>query len=191
MPLDVGAVQQALHEQGLDGWLWYDFQGANPIAQRHGGPGRRRAHGVATLVLPDSRRRASPAGWCTPSSGTISTACRAARRRMRAGPSWSRGSRTCWPGTGASPWSIRPTGRFLMSRASMPAPSSWCAARACDVVSSGDLVQQFEAHWSAEAIAVAPPSGRKAVSDQGSGVRRRRRRGCATACRQRSSRFSS
>ena len=44
MPIDVGAVQQALREQGLDGWLWYDFQGANPIAQRLAGLGRRRAH---------------------------------------------------------------------------------------------------------------------------------------------------
>jgi hypothetical protein len=34
MPIDVGAVQQALREHGLDGWLLYDFQGANPIAQR-------------------------------------------------------------------------------------------------------------------------------------------------------------
>ena len=34
MPMDVGAVQTALRDQGLDGWLLYDFQGANPIAQR-------------------------------------------------------------------------------------------------------------------------------------------------------------
>ena len=37
MSLDVGAVQRALKEQGLDGWLWYDFQGANPIARRMAG----------------------------------------------------------------------------------------------------------------------------------------------------------
>ena len=39
MAVDVGAVQQALKAQGLDGWLWYDFQGANPIAQRMAGLG--------------------------------------------------------------------------------------------------------------------------------------------------------
>ena len=39
MPMDVGAVQTALRDQGLDGWLLYDFQGANPIAQRLAGLG--------------------------------------------------------------------------------------------------------------------------------------------------------
>src|SRR5688572_28182162 len=34
MSIDVPAVQQALADQELDGWLLYDFQGANPIAQR-------------------------------------------------------------------------------------------------------------------------------------------------------------
>jgi Xaa-Pro dipeptidase len=33
MALDIGAVQSALREDGLDGWLLYDFHGSNPIAQ--------------------------------------------------------------------------------------------------------------------------------------------------------------
>ena len=37
--MDVGAVQTALRDQGLDGWLLYDFQGTNPIAQRLAGLG--------------------------------------------------------------------------------------------------------------------------------------------------------
>lgn len=37
MPLDVAAVQQALKDEGLDGWLLYDFHGSNPIAQRLAG----------------------------------------------------------------------------------------------------------------------------------------------------------
>src|SRR5687767_8879515 len=37
MPLDVAAIQQALRDQGLDGWLLYDFHGSNPIAQRLAG----------------------------------------------------------------------------------------------------------------------------------------------------------
>ncbi len=40
MTIDVRAVQAALREQGLDGWLWYNFQGANPIAQRLAGLGK-------------------------------------------------------------------------------------------------------------------------------------------------------
>jgi Xaa-Pro dipeptidase len=34
MSFDVGDIQQSLKEQGLDGWLLYDFHGSNPIAAR-------------------------------------------------------------------------------------------------------------------------------------------------------------
>jgi Xaa-Pro aminopeptidase len=37
MPLPIPAVQQALREDGLDGWLLYDFHGSNPIATRLAG----------------------------------------------------------------------------------------------------------------------------------------------------------
>jgi Xaa-Pro aminopeptidase len=37
MPVDVGAVQDVLRREGLDGWLLYDFQGSNPIAYRLAG----------------------------------------------------------------------------------------------------------------------------------------------------------
>lgn len=37
MPLPIPAVQQALKEDGLDGWLLYDFQGSNPVATRLAG----------------------------------------------------------------------------------------------------------------------------------------------------------
>ena len=37
MSLPIDAVQRALKEEGLDGWLLYDFQGSNPIASRLAG----------------------------------------------------------------------------------------------------------------------------------------------------------
>ena len=37
MTLPVAAIQRALGEEGLDGWLLYDFQGSNPIAVRMAG----------------------------------------------------------------------------------------------------------------------------------------------------------
>ena len=37
MALDVAAVQRAVRAQGLDGWLLYDFHGSNPIAARLAG----------------------------------------------------------------------------------------------------------------------------------------------------------
>ena len=33
----LSAIQQALREDGLDGWLLYDFHGSNPIARRVAG----------------------------------------------------------------------------------------------------------------------------------------------------------
>lgn len=44
MSVDVGAVQEALKAEGLDGWLLYDFQGSNPIASRVAGIGRNGGH---------------------------------------------------------------------------------------------------------------------------------------------------
>jgi Xaa-Pro aminopeptidase len=37
MALDVAAIQQTLQADGLDGWLLYDFHGSNPIAARLAG----------------------------------------------------------------------------------------------------------------------------------------------------------
>ncbi|HEX4347756.1 MAG TPA: M24 family metallopeptidase [Vicinamibacterales bacterium] len=42
--LDVAAVQAALTEEGLDGWLLYDFHGINPIANDVTGVARQRGH---------------------------------------------------------------------------------------------------------------------------------------------------
>jgi Xaa-Pro aminopeptidase len=39
MPLDIKAVQKALAAEQLDGWLLYDFQGSNPVSYRLAGMG--------------------------------------------------------------------------------------------------------------------------------------------------------
>jgi len=39
MPLDLGAVQKALAAEGLDAWLLYDFHGSNPVSYRLAGMG--------------------------------------------------------------------------------------------------------------------------------------------------------
>src|SRR5688572_19785328 len=39
MPLDIGAVQKALKAERLDAWLLYDFQGSNPVSYRLAGMG--------------------------------------------------------------------------------------------------------------------------------------------------------
>ena len=45
-----------------------------------------------------------------------------------------------------------------MSRGSTPARSSWFESFGVEVVSSGDLIQQFEATWDDVAVADAPGS---------------------------------
>ena len=37
MALDISAIQEALRAEGLDGWLLYDFHGSNPVANRLAG----------------------------------------------------------------------------------------------------------------------------------------------------------
>ena len=37
MSLDISAIQEALSDDGLDGWLLYDFHGSNPIAVKLAG----------------------------------------------------------------------------------------------------------------------------------------------------------
>jgi Xaa-Pro aminopeptidase len=44
MPVDVAGVQEALRSEGIDGWLLYDFQGLNPIAFRMAGMGAQGGH---------------------------------------------------------------------------------------------------------------------------------------------------
>src|SRR5215475_6808000 len=44
MTLDVAAVRAALTEEGLDGWLLYDFHGINPIANDVTGVARQPGH---------------------------------------------------------------------------------------------------------------------------------------------------
>ena len=151
MSLDVGAVQQALREQGLDGWLWYDFQGANPIAQRMAGLGngghmatrrwfylipaagepRGLVHSIETHNLdrlPGSK--AAYAGRAQLESGLKHLLEGTRRIAMEYSPN------------GAIPYVSRvDAGTIELVR-----------GQGVDVVSSGDLIQQFEAQWGEEGI---------------------------------------
>lgn len=152
MQLDMRAVQDALREQGLDGWLWYDFQGANPIAQRLAGLGgggqlasrrwfymipasgepRGLVHAIERHNLDRLPGAKTPyAGRAQLESGLKTLLSGARRVAMEYSPQ------------GAIPYVSRvDAGTIELVR-----------AQGVDVVSSGDLIQQFEAHWSEEAIA--------------------------------------
>ncbi len=152
MPLDIGAVQRALQAEGLDAWLLYDFQGSNPVSYRLAGMGgaghlatRRwfylipRAGEPRALVhaierhnldhLPGAKivyagREQLQAGITTLLSGVSRVAMEY--------------SKNC-----AIPYVSRVDAGTIELVRSIGA----------EVVSSGDLIQQFEAHWSDAAIA--------------------------------------
>lgn len=152
MSLDVVAVQRALREHGLDGWLWYDFQGANPIARRMAGldngghmASRRWFYLVPASGEPralvhaiESHNLDALPGTKTPYAG---------RKELQSGlQQLLDGSRRVameYSPNGAIPYVSRvDAGTIELVR-----------SQGVEVVSSGDLVQQFEAHWSDAAIA--------------------------------------
>jgi Xaa-Pro dipeptidase len=153
MPIDVRAVQQALRDQGLDGWLWYDFQGANPIAQRLAGIGSDGGHLASRRWFYLIPATGEPRGLVhkierhnldrlpgikTPYAGRVEL--EAGLKQLLAGA--HRVAMEYSP-KGAIPYVSRvDAGTLELVR-----------GEGIDVVSSGDLVQQFEAHWSDDAIA--------------------------------------
>jgi Xaa-Pro dipeptidase len=150
MPLDIPAIQRALTEDRLDGWLLYDFHGSNPIAVsltdlagRHttrrwyyfipktGRPSKL-VHAVETAVLADlpgetityAGRHALEAGVMTLLAGARTVA-------MEYSPE-------C-----AIPYISRVDAGTI----------EFLRGRGVTVVSSGDLVGRFEAAWDSAAVA--------------------------------------
>ena len=152
MTFDRSAIQQALREDGLDGWLLYDFHGSNPVARRIAGlsgaakmttrrwyylvpaSGEPRAlvHGIErdTLAhLPGERR--IYAGRTELEAGLAELVRGMRRVAMEYSPA-------C-----AIPYLSRVDAGTVESIRSLGA----------EVVSSGDLVQRFEAIWDEAALA--------------------------------------
>lgn len=152
MPLDVSAVQQALQAEGLDGWLWYDFQGANPIAQRMAG-------------LADAEHMASRRWfYLIPATGEPRALVHAIEKHnLDALP----GDKTAYAGrteleaglkrllSGSKRVAMEysPNGAIPYVSRVDAGTIELVRGQGVEVVSSGDLVQQFEARWSPEAIA--------------------------------------
>jgi Xaa-Pro aminopeptidase len=147
MPLEIGAVQQALRAGGLDGWLLYDFQGGNPVA-------RRLTAGGAELGHLSTRR------WfyLIPASGEPRALVHAIERHAL---DHLPGRKIVYAGRAALEAGLSElvagVGRVAMEyspRCAIPYVSRVDAGTielvrgtGVEVVSSGDLVQQFEARW--------------------------------------------
>ena len=151
MALQIPAVQQALKEDGLDGWLLYDFHGSNPIARRltgldaqgklttrrwyylipvEGEP-RKLVHAIESFNLDH-----------LPGSKTVYS-----QRESLAS-----GLRTILDGAHRVAMEYSPGNAIpYVSRVDAGTVEAVRAAGS-DVASSGDLIQRFEAIWSDEAL---------------------------------------
>ncbi len=146
MSLDVAGIQAALRADGLDGWLLYDFHGSNPIAAG--------LTGVADGAHMTTRR------WfyLIPASGSPRALVHAIERHnLDAVP----GEKTVYSGRAQLDAGLdhllKGMRRVAMEYSPMCAipylsrvdagTLEMVRARGVDVVSSGDLVQQFQAAW--------------------------------------------
>ncbi len=151
MSLDIAAVQGALRAEGLDGWLWYDFHGSNPIAQRLAG-----LDGTGHMT---TRR------WfyLVPASGEPRALVHAIERHNLDALPGSKityasrvelesGLKTLVSGLHRVAMEYSPFNAIpYVSRVDAGTVEA-VRALGVDVVSSGDLVQQFEAVWDARAV---------------------------------------
>ena len=151
MSLPVAAVQRALEEDGLDGWLLYDFNGSNPIAAR--------LSGVAESGKMATRR------WyyLVPAKGTPRGLVHAIERHNL---DHLPGDKQPYAGreelAGGLAQLLRGVKRVAMEYSpgnAIPYVSRVDAGTiemvretGVEVVSSGDLVQRFEAVWPDEAL---------------------------------------
>jgi Xaa-Pro aminopeptidase len=152
MPLDIAAVQRALKAEGVDAWLLYDFHGSNPVSYRLAGMG-----GAGHLA---TRR------WfyLIPQAGEPLALVHAIERHNL---DHLPGSKTVYAGRAELHAGLTKIlgGRRKVAMEYSPNNNIPYVSRVdagtielirsigAEVVSSGDLIQQFEAHWSEAAIA--------------------------------------
>ena len=150
--LDIPAIQRALAAERLDGWLLYDFHGSNPIAQQLAG-----LSGAAHMT---TRR------WyyLIPTQGEPRALVHAIEQHNLDHLPGTRlvyaGRKQLDDGLTALLGDARRVAMEYSPECAIPYVSRVDAGtaeavrkRGVEIVSSGDLVQQFEATWSAEQLA--------------------------------------
>jgi len=152
MTLPITAVQQALKNDGLDGWLLYDFHGSNPIARR--------------LTDLASSSKISTRRWyyLVPAEGAPRGLVHAIERHNLDGlpgekqpyagrEQLAAGLKNLLKGMTRVAMEYSP-GNAIPYVSRVDAGTVEAVRQlGVDVVSSGDLIQRFEAVWSDEALA--------------------------------------
>ena len=146
--LDVSGIQDALHDDGLDGWLLYDFHGSNPIARRVVGlvgSEKLTTRGWYYLIPADGEPRGLVHRIERDSLEFVPGTCAeyAGRAQLAAGLETLL--------TGMTRLAMEYSPRCAIPYLSRVDAGTVEGIRALgvEVVSSGDLVQQFEAIWDA------------------------------------------
>lgn len=152
MALDIAAVQRALRADGLDAWLLYDFQGFNPVSYRlaeMGGAGHLATRRWFYLI---------------PASGEPRALVHAIERHnldhLPGSKTVYAGHEQLHAGLAQLAAGVRRVAMEYSPLAAIPYVSRVDAGTielvrslGLDVVSSGDLIQEFEACWDDAAIA--------------------------------------
>jgi len=152
MALDVAAIQESLRSDGLDAWLLYDFHGSNPIAARLAGVSngahmttRRWFYLIRSTGMPRALVHAIERHNLDALPGTKQVYSR--REQLEQGlDDLLRGVKRV-----AMEYSPKNAIPYL-SRIDAGTAET-IRARGVDIVSSGDLVQRFEAAWTPEQYA--------------------------------------
>jgi len=152
MPLNVAAVQEALRADGLDGWLLYDFQGSNPVSYRMAGMG--------------SSGHLATRRWfyLIPATGEPRALVHAIERynldHLPGDKTAYAGHEQLHAGLGTLLKGITRVAMEYSPNCAIPYVSRVDAGTielvrglGTEVLSSGDLIQQFEAFWDDAAIA--------------------------------------
>ena len=152
MGLDLDAVQRALRDEGLDGWLLYDFHGSNPIARRVA------AFDAAAKIT--TRRwyylipvEGPPRGLVHAIEADRLDHLPGGKTRYAAHGTLDAGLRELLAGCAAVAMEYSPGCAIpYVSRVDAGTVDA-VRALGVEVRSSGDLIQRFEAVWDADALA--------------------------------------
>jgi Xaa-Pro aminopeptidase len=152
MSLPIEAVQQALKEEHLDGWLLYDFRGSNPIAARLtglAGSGKMATRRWYYLVPANG----APRGLVHAIERHNLDALPGEKRAYAGREQLATELKALLSGVGRVAMEYSPSNAIpYVSRVDAGTVE---AVRACgtEVVSSGDLAQRFEAVWTDAVLA--------------------------------------
>jgi Xaa-Pro aminopeptidase len=147
MPLDVAAIQESLRSDGLDGWLLYDFNGSNPIAARLAGltNGTHMTTRRWYYLIPAS---GSPRALVHSIERHNLDALPGEKQTYARRDQLAAGLDRLLRGVHRVAMEYSPQGAIPYLSRVDAGTAEMIRARGVEIVSSGDLVQRFEATWS-------------------------------------------